>query len=476
MATSMAAIDSSIVNVSLPVMRGDFRVDLNQIEWVVTAYMISFSLFIPLTNWLKRRFGYYYLFLGSVIIFTIGSLLCSLSTSLNMLVISRVIQAIGGGSLSPTSLAILSETYPKNERGSAIGWWGMGNVMGPALGPTLGGALTHYLGWQSIFYINLPIGILTIVFAIRYLRFLKKDVDKGSKFDFGGFAYFSLFIIVLQHTISSISRQGFLSLSFTVGLVFTLAMLYLFIRSAKKPQPLLDLSVFKIAQFNVAATITMIRSLALYGGMFFLPFLLQGLLGYSEIESGLLMLPNALIMLITRPISGRMADKGMIRNISITGIVIVSFSFFLFSRIDIGASVWLILVTMAFRGLGMSLLVAPVSTALLNAVTAAQTQTATALNSLLLQIGGSIGIAISAVIHTFIYNYYLDKQMADQIAEHHALRNSFLITAIIILLAVIPAMKLPQRLNLTQILRRRIRMKWGHVSAEESAHVSSKVD
>ncbi|GAA4779125.1 DHA2 family efflux MFS transporter permease subunit [Olivibacter ginsenosidimutans] len=472
----MAAIDSSIVNVSLPVMRHDFDVDLNQIEWVVTAYMISFSLFIPLTNWLKRRFGYYYLFLGSVILFTIGSLLCSLSTGLELLVASRVIQAIGGGSLSPTSLAILSETYPKNERGSAIGWWGMGNVMGPALGPTLGGTLTHYLGWESIFYINIPIGLLTIAFAMRNLRFLKKEIDRKSKFDVGGFAYFSIFIIVLQHTISSISRQGFLSLSFLLGLIITVLMLRLFVRSARKPQPLLDLSVFKIAQFNVAATITMIRSLALYGGMFFLPFLLQGLLGYSEIESGLLMLPNALIMLVTRPISGKLADKGMIRNISITGIVLVSFSFFLFSRIDIGTSIWLILFTMALRGLGMSLLVAPVSTALLNAVTSAQTQTATALNSLFLQIGGSIGIAISAVIHTFIYDHYLAKQLTDQVAEHYALRNSFLITAVIILLAAIPARKLPQRLNLTQILRRRIRMKRGHVSAEESAHISTKID
>jgi len=471
MATSMAAIDSSIVNVSLPVMRTDFGVDLNQIEWVVTAYMISFSLFIPLTNWLKKRFGYYHLFLGSICLFTIGSLLCSLSTSLEMLVISRVIQAIGGGSLSPTSLAILSETYPKAERGSAIGWWGMGNVMGPALGPTLGGTLTHFLGWESIFYINIPIGILTIFFAVRHLNFLKRKIDTDSTLDFRGFAFFSIFIITLQHTVSTISKQGFLSLSFLVGLVITCLMLVLFIRSAKRAQPLLDLSVFKIAQFNIAATITIIRSLALYGGMFFLPFLLQGLLGYTEIESGLLMLPNALIMLVTRPLSGKMADKGMIRNISITGIVIVSFSFFLFSRIDVGASIWFILFTMAFRGLGMSLLVAPVSTSLLNAVTSAQTQTATALNSLFLQIGGSIGIAVSAVIHTFIYEHYLDKQYDVKVAEHFALQNSFLITAVIILLAVIPALKLPQRLHMIHLIRRSIRQRRGHVSAEESVDV-----
>lgn len=470
----MAAIDSSIVNVSLPVMRNDFGVDLNQIEWVITAYMISFSLFIPLTNWLKKRFGYYYLFLGSIVIFTLGSLLCSLSTNLDMLVISRVIQAIGGGSLSPTSLAILSETFPKEERGTAIGWWGMGNVMGPALGPTLGGVLTHYLGWESIFYINIPIGVLTIFFAIRYLNFLNRKIDKERKFDVQGFIYFSIFIISLQYTISTISQQGFLSLPFFVGLLVTLLTLYLFVGSSKKAQALLDLEVFKNAQFNVAATITIIRSLALYGGMFFLPFLLQGLLGYTEIESGLLMLPNALIMLISRPLSGRLADKGMIKNISITGILIVSISFFMLARIDIGVSVWFILFTMAVRGLGMSLLVAPVSTALLNAVKPGQTQTATALNSLFLQVGGSIGIAISAVIHTFIYDSYLAKQFKDQVAEHFALQNSFLITAVIILLAIIPATKLPQKSSLIYIFRNRNRRKKGDVSAEETANLLNK--
>src|SRR6201990_1443477 len=141
--TSMAAIDSSIVNVSLPVIRRQFKADVDEVEWVITAYMVSFCLFIPLISWLKSRVGYFYLFIGSVAVFTLGSLLCSLSPSLSFLVIARVIQAAGGGAISPTSLAILSETFPPERRGSAVGWWGIGNVMGPALCPTLGRGLTH---------------------------------------------------------------------------------------------------------------------------------------------------------------------------------------------------------------------------------------------------------------------------------------------------------------------------------------------
>lgn len=442
--TMMAAIDSSIVNVSLPVISAQFNESIANIEWVVTAYMICFCLFIPLTSWLKLRIGYYNLFFFSVIMFTIGSLLCSLSESLPMLVAARVVQATGGGLISPVSLAILSENYPPEKKGSAIGWWGIGNVMGPALGPTLGGLLTNYLGWQSIFYINIPLGILTILMTMRYLGFLKKQPKLNTKFDLPGYISFAIFIMALQYTVTAISRFG-LSWQLCAGLVTTIAFFILFIRSSKKVFPLLDLSVFRSVIFVRSAIIVIIRSVALYGGLFFLPFLLQGLLGYTSFQTGLLLLPNALMMLFTRPFAGRLADKGMIRNISVMGIIIVSLSFIIFSRIDVGASIWFIMLPMVVRGVGMSFLVAPVSTALLNSVTSAQTSTATSLNSLLQQIGGSVGIALSGVVNAFINDYYLDHGHTASVARHYALQDSFLISAFLIALALIPAFRLPEK-------------------------------
>jgi len=325
--TSMAAIDSSIVNVSLPVIRNHFGVEVDNVQWVVTAYMISFCLFIPLTSWLKNRIGYFYLYTGCVTVFTIGSLLCSLSVNLEMLVAARVIQAIGGGAMSPTSLAILSDTFPKEERGTAIGWWGIGNVMGPALGPTLGGVLTHYFGWPSVFYINIPIGILTLWMNYRYLGFLKNQARFNPRFDIRGFAFFSFFIVSVQYATSVIAKKGLTSVEFIAGVLACVSSFWLFIRSSRKAQPLLDLSVFRSATFNRAAIVVVIRSIALFGGMFFIPFLLQGQVGFTEVQSGLLMLPNALMMLVTRPFAGRMADKGLTRNISVAGILIVSISF-----------------------------------------------------------------------------------------------------------------------------------------------------
>lgn len=443
--TFMAAIDASIVNVSLPVMRDQFDVRVDEIEWVITAYMIAFSLFIPLINWVKNRIGYYNLYILSVAVFTIGSLLCSLSINLPMLVAARVIQAIGGGAISPTSLAIVSETFPKEERGSAVGWWGIGNVMGPALGPTLGGFLTHYLGWPSIFYVNIPVGIITILLTIKHLSFLKKQPVYKYGFDIKGYMFFGFFIIIIQYAIAGIAKYGPVSWPVLIGFILAALSIWLYIRSAKRPAALLDLSVFKSSVFLNSIIVVAIRSIALFGGMFFLPFLLQGLLGYSELQSALLMLPNAIVMIIVRPFAGKYANKGAVRNISLAGIILVSISMFLFSKINVGSGIAIIILAMVVRGIGMGILVAPVSTALLNAVREPQTATATSLNSLVQQVGGSIGIAISGVIHQYIYNYYLNKNDVIIIAEHFALQDGFIIAGIIIALALIPASKLPSK-------------------------------
>ncbi len=443
--TSMAAIDSSIVNVSLPVIQRQFDVQLDAVALVVTAYMITYSLFIPLTNWLKSRIGYYRLYMASIFLFAVGSLLCSLSTSLSELVLARVMQAIGGGAIAPTSLAILSDSFPKEVRGSAIGWWGIGNVMGPALGPTLGGVLTEYLGWQSIFWVNVPIGLITLLMARKHLRFLQSMPTSNPAFDIKGYACLAAFILLLQATIIPFaSRFGPWSWQFISSFLITSLMLWGYIRSARRPDPLMDLSIFRLPRFNRPFSIVGIRSLALFGGMFFLPFLLQGYLGYSEMESALLLLPNALVMLVTRPLSGKLADKGMIRNISVLGIVLLSLSFFLFSKMDRGSSVTFIVTSMIIRGLGISFLIAPVSTAMLNAVRPAQTATATSLNTLMLQLGGSVGIAISSALHTHLLEHYAEKYPAAN-AQHYALQDGFLITSFVILLALIPAFQLPQR-------------------------------
>src|ERR1700744_1138833 len=259
--TSMAAIDSSIVNVSLPVIRHQFNVNVDEIEWVITAYMISFTLFIPLITWLKSRVGYFYLYIGSVAVFTIGSLLCSLSHHLTLLVVARVIQASGGGPITPPPRPILSKSFPAERRGTAIGWWGLGNVMGPALGPTLGGVLTHYFGWQSVFYVNIPIGIVTILLTIRYLGFLRSQPRTRPAFDIKGFSFFAFFIISLQYAVSTVSKKGGFSWQLVAAVFIAVLCGWLFIRSSRRPQPLLDLTIFRSGVVINSAIIVIIRSI-----------------------------------------------------------------------------------------------------------------------------------------------------------------------------------------------------------------------
>jgi DHA2 family multidrug resistance protein len=443
MMASMASIDRSIVNVSLPAIREDFGVGLNEIEWVVTAYMLSFLLVLPLMNWLKSTIGYYRLTIASLSVFTLGSLMCSQATDLWSLIFFRIVQAAAGGIMTPMSMAILSETLPREEKGSAIAWWGIGNVGGLAVGPTLGGLLGHYFGWSAIFYINLPLGIFCLAMTVRYLAFLTEVPLNKVKFDYLGYVFFACFILSVQAWGGLLSRYPPSHASTWVMLAAAAFFLSRYIRSARQPNALLDLGVFRYSLFNRASIVIFIRSIALFGGMFYLPFLLQGELGYTELQTGLLMLPNAVFVLLTRPLAGRMADKGKIRDITMWGIALVALSFVLFAQIGAGANVGWIVLIMVLRGVGMGLLVAPVSAALLNSVERHQTATATTVNSLILQLGGSLGVAMSGISYQLLYDHYIDNY-SQQTAEHYSLQGSFFIAAVLILLAWIPAWRLPR--------------------------------
>lgn len=441
--TAMAALDSSIVNVSLPSIQKDFKTDINNIQWVTSSYMLAFCLFIPLTNWLHKRLGYYKLLMGCITLFVIGSLVCSLSESVEMLITARVFQALGGGGLSPVSLAIINNTFPKDEKGTAVSWWGMGNVIAPALGPTIGGLLTEYLGWPSIFYVNVPMGIIAIIMSVKYLSFLKKEPTSKTQFALSGYIFFAVFIVLLQVSIGMLGNASINIWQPVSGILISMVCLYLFIKNSRTPDSLIDISVFKIKTFNRSAMIIFIRSVALFGGLFFLPFLLQNLMGYSEFETGMLMLPNTLITLFFRPYAGKLADKGIIRTPSVIGIICLALSMVQFGVLNNNSLVVWVMVGMFFRGFGMAMLVSPVSTALLNSVTTEQSSSATSINSLLMQVGGSTGITISALLHSLINQHYENTGMSAINAEQMGLMYGFFISGFIVLLALIPAMKLP---------------------------------
>ena len=446
MGTTMAGIDSSIVNISLPVMSKQFNCTLSEIEWVITVYMLSFSVLMPLTNWLKNRIGFFNLYIGAITLFTIGSLLCALSTNLDSLLIARVIQALGGGAMAPTSMAIISYVFPARVRGTVLGWWGLGNLVGPAIGPTLGGILTEKFGWPSIFFINLPIGMLTIVMAFRYLDVLRKQPKLKLPFDLTGFVALTVFLVCLQYGIARAEVVGITSpeILATLG-VALLAFIFFILIDRKKKDPIVDLHLFGNYSFVSCILITISRSAALYGGLFLLPFLLQEQMGFSEGVSGLLILPNSVFMAALMPFAGRWSDKHGSREISMLGIALLAVSMYLFSLLDKGSSVNAVIITMIVRGLGMGLLVAPLNAATLSAVRPVEVTMASSISTLMQQVGGAIGIAVLAIVTQAAYNKHVLAGMSNLPAHHLALRQGFHISLIILVVTLVPAWFLPRR-------------------------------
>jgi DHA2 family multidrug resistance protein len=444
--TSMAAIDNSIVNLSLPVMRQQFSSNLTEVQWVLTAYMISFSIFIPLTDWLKNRIGFFNLYIGSTAVFTIGSLLCGLSPSLNWLVSARVLQAIGSGAITPAALAIISAIFPENERGRAMGIWGLGVVMGPALGPTLGGILTQHFGWPSIFFVNVPIGLVTLLLSYKYLKFLKGGQTNKAPFHTAGFISLSVFLIVLQYSITKIETIPFLSFTgLTLTLVLTASFMFFFYSSRKRRFPLLDLSLFTNFNFVNGLGLAVVRSVAMFGVLFLLPFLLQGYLGYSETTSGLIILPNAVMVGLIMPFTGRWIDSHGYRSVSVAGLAVLGVSMVLFGQLHTGSAMLFILVAMMFRGAGFGLLNTPLTAAVISAVPQEKAAMASSINTLMIQLSGAIGVSIISLIHQVFYDRYRAAGDIAGIAEHHALLKCFIFSGLLLFIAIIPALKLPEK-------------------------------
>lgn len=441
--TFMAALDNSIVNVSLPVMQQQFKVQVDEIQWVITTYMLAFCVFMPLTNWLKDKIGLYLMYIISIVIFLAGSLLSGLSTSLATLLPSRILQALGGGALTPVALAMLSAAFDEKERGSVMGWWGLGVVVGPALGPTLGGILTQYFGWPYIFFVNLPFGLLALFLSVKNLKEVGKKTGNAPPFDVSGYLFFIVFIILFQFSIASLESKNFNLIECCIAFIVSIICLYFFIKiDARKKDPVLDLSLFKSKPFVAGITVTTVRSIALFGGLFLLPFLLQQLKGYSEIQTGLLLLPASAVLAVLMPLAGKYADKHGARNISIAGLILILISTIQLVFINKDSGITPIIISMLFRGAGLGFLFSPVSSAVINAVPKEQSTTASSFYSLFMQIGGSIGISILAVLHQYLLSNYKKEGKPANIALQHSLAAGFLLSSILIALAILPAFKL----------------------------------
>jgi DHA2 family multidrug resistance protein len=399
--TFMAILDSSIVNIALPHMMSAFGVTRDKIEWVTTGFMIASASVMPLVAWLAVKLGYKKLYLGSLFIFTLASGLCALSWSFESLVFARVIQALGMGAIQPLGMAFVAELFEPEERGKALGIWGTGIMVAPALGPTLGGYLTDHFAWRSIFSINLPIGTITLILGLLIMREVYPS-DKERTLDIWGYIFLVMALVAGLSALSNGQDKGWDSTYVHVCTAFTVIGLVMFIgiESAIK-HPLLDLRLFLIRNYSLSMFLGIFRSVGLFGSIFLFPIFLQQQMGFTTIQAGVRMIPGALAVGITMPIAGRLSDRYSPGILAICGVIMTGFSLLQFGRLDPLSGLSMIIIPQIYRGMGLALMMAPLMTAAINSVPKQEIPTASSFLNISQNVGGAMGIAL---LNNFVTN------------------------------------------------------------------------
>ncbi len=392
----MAILDSSIVNVALPHLMVTFSANVERIEWVSTGYLLAFSISMPVTTWLRDAIGLRNAFALALVLFVAGSILCGLAWSLDSLIFFRVIQAFGGGALMPTGLTMVSEVFPPHQRGMALGFWGAGATIAPAIGPTVGGYLVDFVDWRAIFYINVPIG--AIVTAMTLVLIKQSVGHRGRyRFDFLGFFFLSVALAGLLIGVTQGEREGWTStyiLSLFAASYFGF-LIFLIVESTVE-HPIINLQIFKNRNFSVACILGTVRSIALFSSVFLMPLFLQNLLGYTAFRTGLILMPSALAVAVSMPLAGNLTDRIGPKVPYVIGSIITAYSFYIYSELSPNSSTDFMLYGLILRGFGMGFLMAPITVAAMNAVTQKMMSLASGLLNLIMQVSAAFGIAIFA--------------------------------------------------------------------------------
>lgn len=388
----MAILDSSIVNVALPKLMSIFGVGAEKIQWVMTAYLLVSGVVIPVTGYLGDRFGYKRLYIYTLGAFTIGSALCAFAWSNNSLVAFRVLQAIGGGMMIPVSMAMIFRIVPPHKMGTALGVWGITAMLAPAIGPTTGGYLVDNFSWHTIFTINIPIGIIVIFLAGLILR--ETDVRHDLKFDIPGFMLSGLGCFALLLALSEGQDKGWTSQYIVTLLVGAFFMLLLFVLwELQTPQPMLDIRLLRNPVFAASQATTAMLTMGLFAAIFLIPIYAQNLMGLTPMQTGLLLMPMAIMSGIMMPISGRLYDKIGALPLCIVGITILIITTYKLHVINLDTSYHWLQGMLALRAVGMGLMMMPVTTAGMNTLPPFLSGRASAFNNLVRQISASMGIA-----------------------------------------------------------------------------------
>lgn len=395
----MSMLDSSIVNVAISPMMTAFGVNADEIDWVLTIYMLVLGIVVPMSSWLGEYFGLKKLYLLSLAVFTTGSLFCAMAWDVPSLTFARAIQALGGGMIMPVTMSMIYKITPRKNIGKAMGGYGMVFVVAPAIGPSVGGYLVEYVDWRWIFTINLPIGIAGILLGIFVIPAMKGS--NPGKFDYIGALLSATGMFSILLLLSEGSNWGWTTLPSVMLLYAALVFLGAFVWwELKYPYPLLDIRIFKNMNYSVGNFMLILITVGMYGVLFYLPIFLQAVRGMGALEVGLLMLPPALVSAVAMPVSGALYDRYGPRIPAAIGVCLLAFSTWQFSHIDMETPVSFIIFWNSVRSVGMGLAMMPAQTGLMSQIPPQKVGSASAMNNIISRVSGSFGIAVLAMVMT----------------------------------------------------------------------------
>jgi DHA2 family multidrug resistance protein len=397
----MSILDQTVINNALPRLQSAFSTDLNNLQWVITAYTLAQGVITPTTAFFANRLGTKRFYVIALAFFTLGSALCGLAWNLPALIVFRVVQAIGGATLFPLAITLLFYEFPPHQRGLATGIVSISALMAPAIGPTFGGYIVTYAEWPLIFYINVPVGIVAIIMALVLLR--ERRSEGRMQFDLPGFLLASIGLASILYALSSATTSGWNNSLVLVTLIGGLCSLALFVvvelRIANRgKQPLVDLRLFANGPFLSSNIANALITFGFFGSLILAPIYMQDLRGLNAFQSGLFTLPLALAAVLAAIVGGRMVDRFGPRVVLFPGLLLMGLSTWQLAEATLTTSYpWLLLV-FAVRGLGLGCLLQPLTVSALSTVERQQYTQASSLNTVIRFVFTSLGIAVLATL------------------------------------------------------------------------------
>ena len=427
----MIMLDNTIVNVALPTIQRDLGIGVSELEWVVTGYALSFAVIMLSGGKLADMFGRRRVFLIGLAVFTLASLLCGLAGNAELLIAARVLQGVGAACMMPATLSIITATFPPRERGAALGIWAGVSAMALAIGPLVGGLITEHIGWNWIFFINVPVGLAGLV-AARLIIPESRDTSKEQRLDLPGLLTSGIALFALVYALIEANSEGWTS-PLILGL-FAVALLSgaaFVILELHQRLPMFDMMLFRNPTFAGANTVALLVSLAMFGVFFFISLFMQNVLGYSAVRAGAAFLPMTVLIILVAPMAGKASDRLGSRWLMTGGMTMVACSLLIFAQLQPDSSYISLLPGMVLGGIGMASTMTPMTAAALSSVPVDKAGVGSGMLNTFRQVGGSLGIAVMGAILASGSNAALSGGATQQDAFIDGLHNALYTAALI---------------------------------------------